>query len=424
MLSNDGEKQLKTFHDETYQKEVYEINERITYYCGYGHSNCIVIEGNHSLVMIDALDSTTRAERLKNVLSEKTKKPVKTIIFTHGHPDHRGGSGSFKDVVEETIMFAPETTPIIGYDELGDILGKRTARQFGRGLTNEECICQGLGIREGIYVNDGSYDFLPITTLYTENITREIDGIQMELVRVPGETDDQMLIWLPDDGVLCCGDNFYGCFPNLYALRGSQYRDVIKWINSLDQLLSYPAKVLLPGHMKPIFTQEKIQETLSNYKEALSFILHETLRCMNQGMSVSETVEHVVLPQHLSSLPYLQEFYGSLEWAVKGIYNGYVGWFDGNPVNLHPLSDAKWASKLIHLISEDTLRNEIQLAMQQQEYQYALQLCALFDQTKSSDDTIISWEIDCMLALSKLETSACGRNYYIASANDLKNQSK
>ena len=98
--------------------------------------------------------------------------------------------------------------------------------------------------------------------------------------------------------------------------------------------------------------------------------------------------------------------------------------FDGNPVNLHPLSDQEWASKLMNLISEDTLRNEIPRAISQQEYQYALQLCALFDNTKTIDDTIISWEIDCLLALSKQETSACGRNYYIACANDLKNQSK
>lgn len=424
MLKKDGEKQLKAFHDDMYQKEIYKINDRITYYCGYGHSNCIVIEGNESLILIDALDSNTRAERLKTALSEKTNKPVQTIIFTHSHPDHCGGSGAFKDTVKETIMFAPATSPLQGYDEINDILMKRTALQFGRGLTNEECICQGLGIREGMYVNDGGYDFIPVTTLYTEDIKREIDGIKMELVRAPGETDDQMLIWLPDDGVLCCGDNFYACFPNLYALRGSQYRDIAQWIHSLDKLMSYPANILLPGHMKPIFTQEKIQETLSQYKEALSYILHETLRCMNQGMSVSETIEHVALPEHLSSLPYLQEFYGSLEWAVKGLYGGYVGWFDGNPVNLHPLSDQSWASKLINLISEDTLRNEIPHAIKNQEYQYALQLCALFDHTKTSDDTIISWEIECLLALSKLETSACGRNYYIGSANNLKNQSK
>ena len=43
----------------------------------------------------------------------------------------------------------------------------------------------------------------------------------------------------------------------------------------------------------------------------------------------------------------------------------------------------------MNLISEDTLRNEIPRAISQQEYQYALQLCALFDNTKTIDDTII-----------------------------------
>ena len=110
MLKNDGEKQLKQLimMNELFRKETYKINDRITYYCGYGHSNCVVIEGDKSTVLIDALDSNARGERLKSVLSENTDKPIKTIIFTHSHPDHRGGSGAFKDSVEETIMLLPQ----------------------------------------------------------------------------------------------------------------------------------------------------------------------------------------------------------------------------------------------------------------------------------------------------------------------------
>ena len=47
----------------------------------------------------------------------------------------------------------------------------------------------------------------------------EIDGVQLEMVRLPGESEEEIMIWLPQKKVLCCGDNFYGCFPNLYAIR-------------------------------------------------------------------------------------------------------------------------------------------------------------------------------------------------------------
>ena len=90
---------------------------------------------------------------------------------------------------------------------------------------------------------------------------------------MPGETDDQILVWLPEKKVLCCGDNYYGCFPNLYAIRGSQYRDIAMWLDSLETLRSYPAEYLLPGHTAPIYGNEKIREVLGNFKDAIEYIL-------------------------------------------------------------------------------------------------------------------------------------------------------
>jgi glyoxylase-like metal-dependent hydrolase (beta-lactamase superfamily II) len=41
------------------------------------------------------------------------------------------------------------------------------------------------------------------------------------LVHAPGETDDQVVVFLPADRVLFAADNFYEAFPNLYAIRGN-----------------------------------------------------------------------------------------------------------------------------------------------------------------------------------------------------------
>ena len=60
----------------------------------------------------------------------------------------------------------------------------------------------------------------------------------MKLVHTPGETDDQLYVWLPEKRVLMPGDNFYRAFPNLYAIRGTPYRDVRKWISSLDEMIA------------------------------------------------------------------------------------------------------------------------------------------------------------------------------------------
>ncbi len=94
MLSNDAEARLKEFNDTAFPKEMITITDRVRIAVGWGHSNCIIVEGDTSLILVDTLDSDARAARLKDELSRLTDKPVKTIIFTHGHPDHRGGCGS------------------------------------------------------------------------------------------------------------------------------------------------------------------------------------------------------------------------------------------------------------------------------------------------------------------------------------------
>ena len=190
---------------------------------------------------------------MKAELGKITDKPVKTIIYTHSHPDHRGGAAVFSYTAEEIIAMAPPRTPLKYYDRLKDVLNQRGNAQHGYGLTDDEAISQGIGIREGKDTGRGDFAFLPPTTLYSQkSVTRTIDGISQKIAGAPGETDDQLYVWLDEDKVMCCGDNYYGCWPNLYAIRGTQYRDIAEWIDSLDEILSYDSVALLPGHTRPL----------------------------------------------------------------------------------------------------------------------------------------------------------------------------
>lgn len=432
MIREDAEELLTKYHGEAYKKAVHQVNDRIRCYVAYGHSNCIVIEGDTSLILVDALDSNVRGERLKQELATWTDKPVKTIIYTHGHPDHRGGAGAFRDTVEEVIAFAPKRPALKYYDKLADVLNARTVRQFGYHLTDEEVITQGLGIREGSVCGEGQYDMLLPTTLYTESslcsaqgkntqdqIERVIDGIPFKLVSAVGETDDQIFVWLPEDKVLCCGDNYYACWPNLYAIRGSQYRDIAAWVDSLEVILSYPAEVLLPGHTNPLFGYEAIQDVLGHYRGAIESVLLQTIDCMNRGMSEADTVSSVRLPEEYRNKPYLGEYYGTVDWSVRAIYHGYLGWFDGNPSNLNPLPDEMYAKKLVELIGVEKLIAEIKDNQTRGEYQLALQFCDLLIQAGANRDIAMQEKQQALLALSHVITSANGRHYYQESAAEL-----
>lgn len=407
-----GEEKLKEFTEKNYQKTLTKINDHIYHFLGYGHSNAIAIIGDTSVILVDTLDSDECAKDLKKDLETITTKPVQTIIYTHGHPDHRGGAGAFQDTVQEIIAFASMNPPLQYFDRIQDALNQRGAYQHGYGLTDDEAISQGIGIREGKERHHGKFDPLAPTTLYHEKcVERVIDGIKMKLVSAVGETDDQLYIWLEEDQVICTGDNYYGCWPNLYAIRGTPYRDIATWVNTLKDILSYDAVALLPGHTKPLLGRELIQSQVGTFKDAIEYVLLETLNSINKGMTLEETIEQVKLPEKYASLDYLGEYYGTVEWSVRSIYNGYVGWFDGDATKLLPVSQKEYNQTLLELIGEEKLILKIKECMTQQQYQLALQLLDLIDYPELKKE--------CLLQRAKQVTSANARHYLIASAKAL-----
>jgi alkyl sulfatase BDS1-like metallo-beta-lactamase superfamily hydrolase len=150
MLKENGEQLLKKFADTAYPPTVEEITSGIYHVMGYGHSNSIIIEADSSVIVIDTLDTDVRAEKLKKIIADITEKPVKTIIYTHGHPDHRGGASAFCDTASEIIAFALKK-PVLGRtNELNDILNKRTSYQFGYKLSDEEVIIKVLAFERDL----------------------------------------------------------------------------------------------------------------------------------------------------------------------------------------------------------------------------------------------------------------------------------
>lgn len=422
MLIQNGRDLLQHYANTQKTPSIKEVCTGLWHVQNVGHSNAIIIEGEKGVILIDAMETFERGQALRTIITEKTGKQVHTIIFTHGHPDHRWGAGAFADCVSEIIDFAPKTAPLARSRELMDIQMLRGARQFGYMLTDEETITQGLGPREGAVYGEKHAPLTATTTYNEDHVERVIDGVHLQLVRLVGETDDQIAIWLPDQKVLCSGDNYYACFPNLYAIRGSQYRDIAAWIDSLDALIAFDAEVLLPGHTAPLIGADTVRETLSNYRNAIDYILSETLRGMNAGKTIDELASTIHLPEHLASLPYLGEHYGCTEWTVRAIYVAYLGWFDGNPTRLHPLPPSIHAEKTVALMGGiDAVYAAAQKAYKDADYQWCLELCDLLANCGDSvrANTL---KADAMTRLADFETSGNGRHYYLACAHALRGE--
>lgn len=413
-----GEEKLQAEAMVGFPKSINRVNERIHFILGFGASNAILVEGRESCFMIDALSGAEVAEEALEEIRRITSKPIKAIIYTHfQHPDHIGGGGVLAVEGCEVYARVADVKPY-GKTELVQNIGRiRGGRQFGNSLTKEEAISAGAG---PLVVN-GTMNVRKPTTFFTqERLDLVLDGVPVQLIAAPGETDDQINVWLPEDKVLCSGDNYYKSWPNLYAIRGSQNRDIDTWINSLTQAISYEAEVLLPGHSQAIYGQGNVHAVLTNYRDAIQFVLESTLTGMNQGLSVAQLVEKVKLPPQWQELPYLQEYYGTVSWTVRAIYTAYLGWFDGNPTNLGLLPVKVEATKNLAIMggAERVLEHALQ-ALADEDEQWAAQLCDILINGEEKVAEAKACKAKALVNLGRLQTSANGRHYYLSAAKEL-----
>ena len=176
--------------------------------------------------------------------------------------------------------------------------------------------------------------------------TITISGITLELERTYGETNDHLLIYYPEKKIIFPGDQFYKSFPNLYAIRGTEYRDVLQWVDALDTILSYDADAMAQGHTRPVIGAENVKEALTLMRDAIKYTFDKTIEGMNKGLTPDELVEYAKLPDHLANHPNLYPYYGRQEWAIRNIFNGYMGWFDGKRNDSLPSSAKSRSGKI------------------------------------------------------------------------------
>tara|TARA_B100001173_G_scaffold98017_1_gene84803 strand:+ start:650 stop:2266 length:1617 start_codon:yes stop_codon:yes gene_type:complete len=389
---------------------------------GFGIANSIMVEGKEGNIIIDASDSVFEAEKIYSLFSKKNSNPIKAIIYTHNHGDHTFGTAFYVNNQDERPqIIAHEDTDfyvqrIMGI--LNPIITERSNRMFGTLLSEEDLINVGIG--PSLNVAKSPTGYIRPDVIFNDNLELNIAGIKIELFHAPGETNDQLFVWLPEHKALLPGDNVYKTFPNLYTIRGTTHRDVIGWVNSIDHMKTFDAEFLFPSHTKPIIGKEEIKEILTIYRDAIQYIHDQTIRLMNEGLYPDQIAELIKLPEHIAKSPYLYEFYGTVRWSVKSIFNGYLGWFNGNPSELDPLSRKERAIRISKLAGGDQmLLEQLYSAVKKEDMQWALELSDHLITLDYFVDEVKDLRKKALIYEGSRSSNPNKRNYFLTSALEL-----
>jgi alkyl sulfatase BDS1-like metallo-beta-lactamase superfamily hydrolase len=168
------------------------------------------------------------------------------------------------------------------------------------------------------------------TILFEDDYQFELGGVTFEVMHTPGETYDHLSVWIPDYKTAFVGDNFYTSFPNMYTLRGTKPRWALDYVDSINRILALEPEIVVPSHGPAIIGAEEVVRQLTRYRDAILYVHDQTLLGMNQGKDVHTLMQEIQLPSDLD----IGESYGRISWSVRGIYEGYMGWFDGNPASM------------------------------------------------------------------------------------------
>lgn len=325
---------------------------------------------------------------------------------------------------------------------------------------------QGCIVNDGIgpWVHEGKSGFRLPSRTFTDTLYVDVAGLRLLLAYVPSETNDELMIFVADDlnttsgqgdpldpddwsggsGLLLSAEVIQGpAFPNLYSLRGTKFRNPTQWFRSVDVLRQFDSWCMVPSHGPPLCGEDDVQTLLRNFRDAIQFTHDQTLRHMYQAKTPDTLVEEIVLPQYLiddlesieTAAPdmdpkdYLRKFYGSVPQAVREIYNGYLGWFEADPVGLSPTPPVEKAARTVALMGGiDRVVAEARQAAAEcaAEYetsiaqcQWAAELATLVLEADPAQSEAKSVKADAFRKQAAVELDPNWRNWYLTAALEL-----
>ena len=135
------------------------------------------------------------------------------------------------------------------------------------------------------------------------------------------------------------------------------------------------------------------------------------------GLSPDDIAHRVQLPDNLRLHPYNREYYGTVFWSAKGIFNKYLGWFTGEPEDLFSIPSDDKAAMMVELAGGmGKLLESAKKSMSEKQFQWALELATHALKVDSSNQQARNLKVEALTSLAARQLSPNARNYYLTCA--------
>lgn len=317
---------------------------------GYDIAYTTFIQGNTGWICVDPLTSVETARAAKALVDEHFgPQRISAVLYTHGHKDHYAGVKGMiteEDVAKGVKIYAPEGFLESAVSEnvyAGQAMGRRSMYVYGSFLPRspEGNVGNGIGMTSPL----GISSMIAPTNTISEDKTAAIDGIDFEFILAPEtEAPAEFLFYLPKHKALFPAEITNAALHNIYTIRGAEIRDAKVWAAAIDRLIQKyagKAEVIFMSHHWPRWGKKKCREYLENQRDIYKFLHDQTLNLANQGYTPDEIGEMIKPPKELDAKWYNRGYHGTLSHNARGIYQKYIGFWDGNPSTLNKLPASK-----------------------------------------------------------------------------------
>ena len=311
-------------------------------------------------------------------------RPISAVLYTHGHNDHFAGA---KGIIDEqdvssgkVKVYAPENFLESAVSEnvfAGQAMGRRSMFMYGSFLPRSAKGNVGNGI--GMTSPLGTTSLIAPSDYVGENKSIDIDGVEFQFIMSSGtEAPAEFMFYLPKFKAMCTAELTNACLHNIYTIRGAQIRDSKEWAYKIDELVQKFAdktEVVFMTHHWPRWGNAECVEYLEKQRDLYKYLHDQTLNLANQGYVPDEIGEMVIPPKSIDLEWYNRGYHGSLSHNSRGIYQKYLGFWDGNPANLNKLPTSKSCHMFIDVMGgRDAVMEKAAAYFERGEYRFVAEI--------------------------------------------------